>query len=504
MVQPLLFLLVGAAGAASSELDRAFQRAAQREGVPLVLLQAIGWEATRWDQDANSIWHGWGVMDLMEGEAEPSLEHAARLLDVSPDLLIRDVRWNVAGGAALLAEQARLSHGGSLPPVGDLPAWWDAVRAFARHDDPEFQAMYAATIYDIVNEGFAAETAWGPYAVGPTPVDIEALRPVPVPAPWTDYPGAYQFIAASSSNYSNYSRGPGDISYVVVHTVQGSYSGCISWFQNPAAQCSAHYVVRSSDGQITQMVWEEDVAWHAGNWSYNLASVGIEHEGYVDDPGRWYTDTMYRSSAALTADICARQTVSVDRSHILAHSEVPGATHTDPGTGWDWDYYMSLISGGSATATLTGVIADSDIYNGARIAGASVWLDGGGSTTSDGEGYYEFVDVPFGTVTVRAVADGYQEGSCTKEITGSGTWWCSIALQPAPVDDTGDPPVDDTGVTDDTAPPTPDDSGDTRWRPPGARAPFTGGGGCGCASRQLGWGSLALVFLSVLALARRR
>ncbi|MFH1463712.1 MAG: N-acetylmuramoyl-L-alanine amidase [Pseudomonadota bacterium] len=498
MITPVAFLLLGAAGAAPSDLDHAFQRAAEREGVPVVLLQAIGWEATRWDQSANSIWHGWGVMDLMEGEAEPSLEHAARLLDVSPDLLIRDARWNIAGGAALLANQARLANHGALPAVEDLPAWWDAVRAFARHDDPGFQAMYAATIYDIVNEGFFAMTEWGPYQVAPVAVDVEAQRPIPVPAPWTDYAGAYQFIAASSSNFSNYSRGPGDISYVVVHTTQGSYSGCISWFQNPAAQCSAHYVVRSSDGQITQMVWEEDVAWHAGNWSYNLASVGIEHEGYVDAPSTWYTDAMYRSSAALTADICARQTVSVDRSHIIGHVEVPGATHTDPGSGWDWDYYMSLVSGGEATASLTGVIADSDIYNGARITGASVWLDSGESAVSDGEGYYVFDDVSFGAITVHAVASGYQEGSCTKEVTGSGTWWCSIALLPAEPDDTGTGPTDDTG----TGPS--DDTGTARWHPPGPRAPFLVGEGCGCASKNMGWGLIGLALGSILALVRRR
>jgi N-acetyl-anhydromuramyl-L-alanine amidase AmpD len=100
---------------------------------------------------------------------------------------------------------------------------------------------------------------------------------VPPPPTACDYAGCYQFIAASSANYSNYSRTAADIGYVVVHTTQGSYSGTISWFQNSSASVSAHYVVRSSDGQVTQMVLEEDVGWHAGSWSYNLASVGIEH-----------------------------------------------------------------------------------------------------------------------------------------------------------------------------------------------------------------------------------
>ena len=153
---------------------------------------------------------------------------------------------------------------------------------------------------------------------------------VPVSPPGTcDYSGCDQWVSASSSNYSNYSRDASDIDYVIVHTVQGSYDGCISWFQNASASVSAHYVVRSSDGAVTQMVAEEDVAWHAGNWDYNLGSVGIEHEGYVEQPSVYYTEAMYQSSADLTRDIADRNSIPLDRDHIIAHSEVPGATH-DP------------------------------------------------------------------------------------------------------------------------------------------------------------------------------
>src|SRR5213075_2565387 len=87
------------------------------------------------------------------------------------------------------------------------------------------------------------------------------------------YPGAI-WNPASSSNYQAASRGAGDINYIIIHTVQGSYAGCINWFQNPAAQVSAHYVVRSSDGEITQMVDDSDIAWHVA--CFNSQSIGIE------------------------------------------------------------------------------------------------------------------------------------------------------------------------------------------------------------------------------------
>ena len=98
----------------------------------------------------------------------------------------------------------------------------------------------------------------------------------------------------------------GWITHVTIHTAEGSYAGTICGFQNCSAQVSAHYVVRSSDGQITQMVLEKDKAWHVG--SENSYTVGIEHEGYMSAPSTWFTDAMYNASALLTRT-SARRTV---------------------------------------------------------------------------------------------------------------------------------------------------------------------------------------------------
>ena len=132
------------------------------------------------------------------------------------------------------------------------------------------------------------------------------------------------------------------IDRVVVHVTQGSYAGTISWFQNPASQVSAHYVVRSSDGAVTQMVREKDIGWHAGNWTINTQSIGIEHEGFVQQDG-WYTEAMYQSSAAIVRSVTAKYNIPRDRAHIIAHSEVPGATP-----------YIS-VNGAAAFANLFGV-----------------------------------------------------------------------------------------------------------------------------------------------------
>lgn len=168
----------------------------------------------------------------------------------------------------------------------------------------------------------------------------------------TDYAPAL-WDPASSCNYS--SRSGAAITAVTIHTTQGSYASTIAWFQNCSASVSAHYVIRSIDGQVTQMVHEAEKAWHVG--SENSYTIGIEHEGYVSQP-MWYTTVMYMSSANLVKDIinsgygisglsCYRGTDQGELNscyRIKGHSHFPNQTHTDPGTNWSWPYYYSLIN----------------------------------------------------------------------------------------------------------------------------------------------------------------
>ncbi|GGX68611.1 N-acetylmuramoyl-L-alanine amidase [Streptomyces fructofermentans] len=158
-----------------------------------------------------------------------------------------------------------------------------------------------------------------------------------------DYPPS-EWSPAHTSNYTVADRPTSHpVDFVIVHVTQATYANTLGIFQNPKKQVSAHYVVRSSDGHIAQMVRERDIAWHAGNWDYNTRSIGIEHEGWVDRPA-YFTDVLYEKSARLTAAICDRYGVPRDRSHILAHYEVPGSDHTDPGPHWNWTRYMRLVA----------------------------------------------------------------------------------------------------------------------------------------------------------------
>jgi hypothetical protein len=151
-----------------------------------------------------------------------------------------------------------------------------------------------------------------------------------------------EWTAASRYNWRRADR-PGDfpIDRVVIHVTQGSYASALKVFKDPSHGAAAHYVVRK-DGHVAQMVRELDVAFHAGNRDMNERSVGIEHEGFVDRP-QDFTAEMYEASARLTADICHRYAIPVDRQHIIGHGEVPGTDHTDPGKHWDWPRYLRLV-----------------------------------------------------------------------------------------------------------------------------------------------------------------
>jgi uncharacterized membrane protein YgcG len=199
---------------------------------------------------------------------------------------------------------------------------------------------------------------------------------------------------------------------------------------------SSHYLVRSSDGEITHMVSDADAAWHVQ--CYNSFTIGIEHEGYAAQGAQWYTEPMYQASAALVRWECDQHGIPKDRTHIIAHSEVPASCnsggHTDPGPAWDWTHYMALVTGGTTAPVqghLVGVVYSGTTAN--RLAAAHVVVSGGPTAASgvaDASGYYTF-DVDPGTYTVTASATGYQDGTASGTVTSGQTTWASVNLTAA-------------------------------------------------------------------------
>lgn len=394
----------GAPGAEPAPFESLYSAAATEYEVPVAVVRAMAFAQTG-HHIAGGEAGSFGVMGL-QGEI---LAEAAQRLGVPVARVESDPETNVRGAVAVYA--ARRADGLSI---------YQAALAVADLSSAASRSRWLIA-FDRDLVAHAPDLAGAPPDTGTDPVFFGAA----------DYPDA-TFVPASSSNYTAASRGPGDVTWVIIHDTEGSYASAINWFQNPSAQVSAHYVI-SEGGDITQMVHEKDIAWHAGNWSYNEGAVGIEHEGYASDPSS-YPETQYVASAKLTRYLCDKYSVPIDRTHVIGHYQVPAPnTHTDPGPYWDWDHYMELVQqdGAPLTATLVGYVREGDIYAGAPIAGAVVTIqENGRSATTDADGYYAIDHLELGAYTVTAHADGYLDATDSKSVDTPDTYWKSLALDP--------------------------------------------------------------------------
>ncbi|MGH9883555.1 MAG: N-acetylmuramoyl-L-alanine amidase, partial [Pyrinomonadaceae bacterium] len=294
--------------------------------------------------------NGFGLMHLVDNPEAQTLVTAARSIDKPPDALKTDVEQNIRGGAAILRAYAN-EQGLDDSTRKDLAEWYLVVARYSNARSDEVATLYADEVFGVLTGGLNVTTQQGE-TMSVVARDVQPKKGKyanVVMTRATDLPATRDLNPviriASPKNFSAARRVKDyPIRYIIIHTTQGSYAGAISWFQNPKARVSAHYVVRSRDGNIAQVVLQKDIAWHAGNRKYNQQGIGIEHEGFVDDKS-WYTDAMYKSSAALTRSLCMKFKIPMDRAHILGHYEFPTRSkHTDPGPLWDWKKYMQEVN----------------------------------------------------------------------------------------------------------------------------------------------------------------
>ncbi len=338
-VLPALASLTPTPAAASGvSFTAAMQASAQARGVPLPLIEATAYVNSRWQWIAMPATDGGvGPMHVMASQ----MAAAIALSGHSRAQISSDLSSNLDAGAALLAK----AHTGAT----DLASWQPAVVAT--------QGSFVATqIFDALRSGQSATASTGeqivlsPQAL-PSPAPNAPNAPnAPAATGPPDQPGA-SWVPANLNDFSWGSR-PDDypVQLIIIHDIEGTYGSAIQDFQNPSFAASAHYVV-SDKGQITQMVREHDIAWHAGNWDYNTRAIGIEHEGFAYAQPTWYTPAMYNASAYLIASICSRWGVPMDRNHVIGHYQVPDPNnpglyggvshHTDPGPYWNWTLYMN-------------------------------------------------------------------------------------------------------------------------------------------------------------------
>lgn len=168
--------------------------------------------------------------------------------------------------------------------------------------------------------------------------------------------------------------------YIIMHyTADTSAASTISWFKDPASQVSAHLLI-DTDGTITQFVPFNDVAWHAGDstWdglvSMNHYSIGIElvNAGRLGKSGdnwicfqnnqvippsevlmaqdknetfvsAWQTYPQTQINTAIEAGKALISAYTI--KDILGHEDVAPGRKVDPGPAFPMDSFRTAILG---------------------------------------------------------------------------------------------------------------------------------------------------------------
>lgn len=374
-----------------------FEQAGTEFGVPSDILRGLSFAETRWThmmwdaEDTYSSCTGmprvYGVMGLWDNDYfGHSLREAARLIGKTPEELQKSPLQNIRGAAALLKHYYdELSKPDGFGE-GAIESWQNAIAKFSGFPQEEISQTRGLEVYSVLSQGYDRDRI----TIQKRNIDLDAIQNLVIrseqsaantkdgqqlkkAANQPDYPLA-KWNPAYSGNFGTELI---QQRFVVVHDVEGSYLGCISWFKNTSANVSSHFVLNSHPntpvnkqptgspdapvGEVTQMVEEKYRAWHVGCW--NSYMVGIEHEGYYNVSG-WYTQECYESSARLVSYLCEKYAVPKDRNHVIAHSEHQNPawvnwvnttgqgfdptcnTHIDPGQYWDWALFMNLVTVG--------------------------------------------------------------------------------------------------------------------------------------------------------------
>jgi len=137
-------------------------------------------------------------------------------------------------------------------------------------------------------------------------------------------------------NFTDKNRSAKDIKYIVKHYVgaTGSAKANADYFYDTYRGASAHYFV-GHNGEIYQVVNDNDVAWHCGASSYkhtecrNSNSIGVELCCKKDKNGKWYY-TEETQLAAIKLFAWLMDKYDIPLANVLRHYDVTGKACGEP------------------------------------------------------------------------------------------------------------------------------------------------------------------------------
>lgn len=430
--------------------------------IPRGVLEALAYTKTRWnpvaseandsDRESAHMAPAYGVMALFEGDAPfvNQLEQASALTGLSVEQLKSDTQANILGAAALLARDITRSHGTlkAAPPVEQIGAALRGSLGLAGLSKSVIGAHLQDSLTYSVLQTLSQGVDDHGVQVKARPVALEKVLSIEALAmqkarfvsldvskgrvetsdyvidPRSETLSQKNTSVAKSTDYGPalYRQSPNEEAraanptHITIHQMEGFYAGSIATFLESGG-VSAHYLIRDSDGQVTQMVREARTGYHVkGNNAYTL---GIEQEGFRGQSG-WYNAPTYREVIAITKNMCARwsipctsvyrgaasdsENVQASSLRIKGHQHYAGqaGTRTDPGRFFNWTRFADGIGGSAPPA---GVL----------------------DSFESGEG--RFTDTPSASgSTVGISANSSAERNNTRVRTGGGSWSEQIGL----------------------------------------------------------------------------
>lgn len=140
------------------------------------------------------------------------------------------------------------------------------------------------------------------------------------------------------NNFSspNYSPRKSKVKYIILHYTDMHFTEALEKLISPKSTVSCHYLIKD-DGNIFQLVEEENIAWHVGESSWkddsqlNQNSIGIE----MDNLG---TGEFSQAQIRSCINLCHHLTKKYElgKFDVLGHSDVAPDRKIDPGIFFNW------------------------------------------------------------------------------------------------------------------------------------------------------------------------
>lgn len=160
--------------------------------------------------------------------------------------------------------------------------------------------------------------------------------------------------------YSRSGEKQGKIQFIVVHWVGNANTSALAnrnYFESLAkthtTSASSHYIV-GLNGEIIRCIPDDEVAFHAGSYSMNRKSIGIE-DCHPDWEGKFNEHT-YNSLVELCANLCKQY--GIDINNVIRHYDVTGkdcpryyVQHAEAWQQFKQDVYNKIQGGGVPVPT---------------------------------------------------------------------------------------------------------------------------------------------------------